>query len=202
MSHRACLFIPISMSGGKPRQEAPVKSLGVSKRRHIPLFWAGLASSLEAATEEHSPFLPVHSPPSGTCPLRSASNRNRESFSISYSSDFLLELRSNSEQGSFLLGLLICWWLWTSAVTGPSCLAIPLCHSVGLPGQILLGLRCFCLHWHKAGFYGFSLTLSFVMDGLWVTLQSHAIWVPGGKLHWSQATALFVTAPGRIVLKL
>lgn len=33
---------------------------------------------------------------------------NKESFSISYSNDFLLELSSHWERGSFLVGLLIC----------------------------------------------------------------------------------------------
>lgn len=42
-----------------------------------------------------------------------------------------------------LLGLLTSWRLGASAVTGPSRLAIPLCHSVGLLAQILLASAAF-----------------------------------------------------------
>lgn len=73
--------------------------------------------------------------------------RNKKSFSISYSNDFLLELSSHWEQGSFLVGLLICLWLLTFA-TGP----LPYCHSSVSLGRASCtnsaGLSCFCLRWH------------------------------------------------------
>lgn len=144
MSHRACSFIPISMSGAEPRQEAHVKSLGVPKTRCMPLF------------QSPSSFVPGRCC-RGTQPLPSRAFlsfwnvlseiyhqwEQRIFLHFLTANDFLLELRSHSEQGSFPLGLLICWRLWTSAVTGPSRLAIPLRHSVGLPAQILLASAAF-----------------------------------------------------------
>ena len=130
------------MSGGNPGQETQ----DVSKRTYpacqdVPCgvhqslqeaathqFWPLPALSLEATTEGHSPFLPMHFPPFWKmCFLRSSTHGHKEFFSISPSNESLFNLSPHSELGSFLL-VGDCWQL---SSLGPLHTSIPLHSSSG-----------------------------------------------------------------------
>lgn len=165
-------------------------------------FWPPLASSLRAATKEHSLFLLMDFLPFWKmCFLRSApmGTKNLSPLLPAMITRWSLVPTQNRALSLESLSAGDCWHL---SSLSPLHSPILLCQSSRAFYANSAGLSWLCLHWHM-----FWLLWLFIVSGfkyrlsLWVSPQSYSTWFSRGELHLAQTTALFVMEPGRMVLK-